>query len=111
MVRPNVLPFPLGRAVITRPVLSQLTDAFQVAMTRWGERRVTVTTQLFVPLTVMEPLKRSDHCCPAVYVVVQLPPLVGGGVVGGVVGLPPPSGATARPVDGEMVPAHSPRWA
>ena len=38
---------------------------FHVAMMRCGLLRVTVTTQLFVPVTVTLPLKRSDHFWPS----------------------------------------------
>jgi hypothetical protein len=65
MVKPKVLPAPLGRAVITMPLLSQLTAAFQVAMIRCGLRTVTVTVQAFVPLTVTWPLNRSFHFWPS----------------------------------------------
>jgi hypothetical protein len=53
VVNPNELPLPFGRAVMMNPVLSQLTDALQVALIRWGAVRVTVTIQLFVPETLM----------------------------------------------------------
>lgn len=46
MVKPNTLPLPLGRAVITLPLPSQLVLAFQVAMIFCGELTVTVTTHL-----------------------------------------------------------------
>ena len=60
-VNPKLLPDPFGRAVITLPLLSQLTVAFQVAMIFWGWRTVTVTVQAFEPETVTWPLKRSLH--------------------------------------------------
>jgi hypothetical protein len=64
-VKPNELPLPLGRAVITLPLESQVAVVFQVAMTRWGDDTVTVTIQLLVPLTVTWPLKRSFHFWPS----------------------------------------------
>ena len=52
VVKPNELPLPLGRAVMTLPLESQLTDAFQVELIRWGGVMVTVTIQLLLPVTL-----------------------------------------------------------
>jgi hypothetical protein len=35
--RAELSPFPLGRTVITKPVLSQVALPFQTDETRWGE--------------------------------------------------------------------------
>ncbi len=65
MVNPKTLPLPLGRAVMTKPLLSHVGLVFQVAMTRCGDWSVTVTTQLSLPETVTWPLKRSPHFWPS----------------------------------------------
>ena len=52
VVKPNELPLPLGRAVMTLPLESQLTDALQVELIRWGGVMVTVTIQLLLPVTL-----------------------------------------------------------
>ena len=52
VVKPKELPLPLGRAVMMLPVLSQLTDAFQVVLIFCGAVMVTVTIQVLVPLTL-----------------------------------------------------------
>ena len=52
VVKPNELPLPLGLAVITLPLESQLTDAFQVELIFWGGVMVTVTIQLLAPVTL-----------------------------------------------------------
>src|SRR5688572_6961421 len=72
---------------------------------------VTVTIQVVDPVTVTVVLYRSPHTVPGTIVAVQVPPpgggLVGGGVLGGgVLGGGVPSGATARPVVGEIMPGH-----
>ena len=90
-VKPNVLPLPLGRAVITLPLESHEALVFQVAMIFWGELTVTVTVQLSVPETVTLPLKRSFHFSPSEYVAVQPPGFWPGVVVVVVVGLVPPT--------------------
>lgn len=81
VVKPNVLPLPLERTVITLPLLSQLKLPLQVVETRCGEVIATTTDQVLAPLTVTEVLYRSPQTVPGVIDAVQLPP--GGGVVGG----------------------------
>ena len=53
VVKPNELPFPLGRAVMMLPLLSQVGDVFQVELIFWGGVMVTVTIQVLVPETLM----------------------------------------------------------
>jgi hypothetical protein len=106
VVKPNVLPLPLERIVSTVLLLPSVALPFQVVLIDCGEVTATTTVQLLAPLTVTEVLYRSPQTLGVVTDVLQpLPP------GGGVVGLPPPggvvpSGATARPVDGEIMPGH-----
>ena len=82
VVKPNVLPLPLGRTVKVWPLLVKA--PLHVVVTCCGEVMATVTVQAVDPLTVTEVLYRSPQTVPAVIVAVQLP--LGGGVVGGSVG-------------------------
>jgi hypothetical protein len=63
----GTLPLPLGRTVMTLPVLSQLGEPFQTEETFCGERTVTVAVQLVMePLVgriVTSPLNRSPQRC------------------------------------------------
>ena len=52
VVKPNELPLPFGRAVMTLPLASQLTDALHVELIRCGGVIVTVTIQLLLPVTL-----------------------------------------------------------
>jgi len=79
VVNPNVLPFPLDRTVITKPLESQLGLPFQTVDTRCGEVRTTTTVHVLAPLTVTEVLYRSPNTVPGVIVAVQPPPVGGGG--------------------------------
>lgn len=78
MVTPQLLPFPLGVAVMTAPAALQVALMFQVARTRAGPDMVMVTIQLLVPVTLTLRLYRSLQIVPADSVAVQLPPPGGG---------------------------------
>src|SRR5690348_14113348 len=75
---------------------------FQVAMIFSGDGTFIVTVHVLEPVTATLRLYRSLHDWPAESVTVQLPPPPPP---------PPPVGATARPVCGEIMPAHRPRLA
>src|SRR5215207_7459736 len=56
VVKPKVLPLPLERTVMMKPVLSQLGLPDQTVDTRWGEVSATTTVQVLAPLMVTEVL-------------------------------------------------------
>ena len=74
MVRPQLLPLPLGVATITY-WLGQVALTFQVALICSGAGTFIVTVQLFEPDTETLRLYRSPHTCPADSVAVQPPTL------------------------------------
>jgi hypothetical protein len=56
VVKPNVLPLPLDRMVITLPVLSQVGLPFQVVEIFCGAVMATTTAQVLAPVTVTDVL-------------------------------------------------------
>ena len=56
VVKPKVLPLPLGLTVIVLPLLLQLKVPLQVLETFWGGVRSMTTVQVLLPVTVTEVL-------------------------------------------------------
>ncbi|GAA5193637.1 hypothetical protein GCM10023322_56120 [Rugosimonospora acidiphila] len=72
VVKPKVLPLPLGRTVIVYPLLLQLKVPLQVVETFCGAVMAMVTVQSLSPVTVTEVLYRSPQTVPGVIDAVQL---------------------------------------